>query len=99
MLTKVYTSLWIATSSVALAMFLTGTMTVFALVVFGFIAFGLVFMGMMGVLPATVVHAHTHAPVKETPTRDPAKGLRSRLRGYKETLATETLAVRKPKFP
>ena len=98
MLTKVYTSLWIATSSVALAMFLTGTMTVFALVVFGFIAFGLVFMGMMGVLPATVVHAH-HAPVKETPTMDAAQGLRSRLRDYKETLATETLAVRKPKFP
>ena len=98
MLTKVYTSLWIATSSVALAMFLTGTMTVFALVVFGFIAFGLVFMGMMGVLPATVVHAH-HTPVKETPTMDAAQGLRSRLRDYKETLATEALAVRKPKFP
>jgi len=79
-------------------MFLTGTMTMMAWVVFGFIAFGLVFMGMMGVLPATVVHAH-HTPVKETPIADAAQSIRGRIRDYKDTVSTEAFAVRKPKFP
>ena len=98
MLTKVYGALWIITLSAALILFLTGSMTMMALVVFGFVVFGLTFMGMMGVLPAMVVHAH-HDIANATPIADAAQSIRGRLRDYKETLATETLAVRKPKFP
>ena len=98
MLTKIYTGLWIATLAAALALFLAGNMTMLAWVVFGFVAFGLVFMGMMGVLPAMVVHAH-HDVANATAIADAPQNLRGRLRDYTETLSTETLAVRKPKFP
>ena len=96
MLTKIYAALWVVFFLLALILFLTGSMTMMALVVFGFVAFGLTFMGMMGVLPATVVHAHH---VVDGPVAEAKEGLRDRIRGYKETLTAETLAVRKPKFP
>ena len=96
MLTKIYTALWVVFFLLALILFLTGNMTMMALVVFGFFAFGLTFMGMMGVLPAIVVHSHHK--IEEAAT-EPRESLRDRIRIYKETLTTETLAVRKPKFP
>ena len=98
MLTKIYALLWIVFFALALILFLTGNMTELALVVFGFFAFGLIFMGMMGVLPAMVVHAH-HSPIKETPIADAAQNIRGRISDYKETISTEAFAVRKPKFP
>ena len=98
MLTKIYALLWIVFFALALILFLTGNMTMLAWVVFGFFGFGLVFMGMMGVLPSTVVHSH-HTPVKETPIADTAQNIRGRIRDYKETVSAEAFAVRKPKFP
>ena len=74
MLTKVYGALWIITLSVALFIFLTGSMTIMALVVLGFVVFGLTFMGMMGVLPAMVVHAH-HDIANATPIADAAQNI------------------------
>jgi len=47
-------------------MWLTGTLTMVAIVVFGFVSFGLVFMGMMCVLPSAVSHP---APVEEVRPR------------------------------
>ena len=98
MLTKIYAGLWIAVSAVALLLALTGNMTMLVSVVFGFIAFGLIFMGMMGVLPATVVHAH-HTPAKAAPIGDSAQNIRGRIRDYKETVSKEAFAVRRPRFP
>lgn len=96
MLTKIYAGSWIIALAAFLLLFATGNMTMLALVVFGFIAFGLVFMGMMGVLPATVVHVNHPTPV---PVAEPKESLRTRVRDYKETIATEALKVRTPKFP
>ena len=98
MLTKIYLSSWIAALSVALALILTGNMTMLAWVGFGFLGFGLVFMGMMGVLPAMVVHAHHH-PAEKHSVDVPTPSLRERMRSYKETLTTGQIGVRKPKFP
>ena len=93
MLTKIYTGSWTVTLAAFVLLFATGNLTMLALVVFGFIAFGLTFMGMISVLPSTVVHSHHRV---DEPVR---QSLRGRLRDYKETLASEALAVRKPKFP
>lgn len=62
MLVKIYGMLWLATAILALLLYLAGSLTTTAVVVFGFVAFGLVFMGMMGVLPATVVHPAPRKP-------------------------------------
>ena len=96
MLTKIYAGTWIVSLAAFLLLFATGNMTMLAIVVFGFIAFGLVFMGMMGVLPATVVHAHHKI---QEPVTEPKESLRDRIRDYKETVSSEAFAVRKPKFP
>ncbi|HKP68620.1 MAG TPA: hypothetical protein VJV05_05010 [Pyrinomonadaceae bacterium] len=96
MLTKIYAVAWGMTLAAALLIFAAGSMTMLAIVVFGFIAFGLVFMGMIGVLPSTVVH--TNHPAEETVVQT-KESLRGRIRDYKETLTTDAFAVRKPKFP
>ena len=98
MLTKIYGFCWLTFFALALIVFLTGSMTMLALVTFGFFAFGLIFMGMMGVLPSIVVHAN-HPGIEETPIADAAQNIRGRIRDYKETVSTEAFAVRKPKFP
>lgn len=63
MLAKIYGMLWLAVAMIVLFVYLAGSLTMTAVVVFGFVAFGLVFMGMMGVLPATVVHTASSKPV------------------------------------
>ena len=95
MLTKIYAGAWVTTFAAAFLLFLAGNMTMLAIVVFGFIAFGLVFMGMMGVLPAAIVHANhpTQEPVVNT-----RESVRGRVRAYKESLTTEALAAGKPKL-
>ncbi|MBX3294951.1 MAG: hypothetical protein KF762_04510 [Acidobacteria bacterium] len=55
MLTKIYIALWLVIAAAALGVYVTGNMTVTAVVAFGFVCFGMVFMGMMSVLP-TAVH-------------------------------------------
>ena len=56
MLVKIYWTIWLAVATVAAIIFVSGSMTLVAVVAFGFIAFGLTFMGLMGVLPATISH-------------------------------------------
>lgn len=55
MLTKIYIALWLVIATAALGVYVTGNMSVMAVVAFGFVCFGMVFMGMMSVLP-TAVH-------------------------------------------
>ena len=99
MLTKIYAGIWIVALVAALVLLLTGNMTMLAIVTFGFIAFGLVFMGMMGVLPATVVHAHTRPAEAKVAVASAKRNIRDRLKDYKETLSTEAIGIRRPKFP
>ncbi|MBV9242788.1 MAG: hypothetical protein JO314_12355 [Acidobacteria bacterium] len=65
---RFYAYLWIIYALAAATCFVTGTLTMMALVIFGFIAFGLIFAGMMCVLPAQVAHEH-----EETSNPVPAK--------------------------
>ena len=55
MLTQIYIALWLVIATAALGVYVTGNMSVMAVVAFGFVCFGMVFMGMMSVLP-TAVH-------------------------------------------
>jgi len=74
--TKAYFALWVLLGVVAGIVFLTGNMTMMAVVVFGFISFGMVFMGMMGVLPFAVTHNKPAAepkPVKRSQPKAAAK--------------------------
>ena len=97
MLTKIYGCLWAIFLIAAAVIFLTGNFTMFVGVVFGFIAFGMVFMGMMGVLPATVVHP---APVVAKVGKDPARArIADRVKNYKESLATSGVGLQKPRHP
>ena len=58
---KLYWTLWAIIGSIALILFATGNFTMLTLVAFGFVSFGMIFMGMISVLPSTVVH---HAPAE-----------------------------------
>jgi ABC-type transport system involved in cytochrome bd biosynthesis fused ATPase/permease subunit len=68
---KSYSFLWIIFFVVASVMWLTGVLSMMAIVVFGFIAFGLVFMGMMCVLPLMVAHPTRQPEEKIKESRQP----------------------------
>ncbi len=55
---RFYFSLWFLFAAASIGIWMSGLMTMFALVVLGFMAFGLTFLGMMCVLPSTVAHSH-----------------------------------------
>jgi hypothetical protein len=55
---RFYFSLWFLFAAASIGTWVSGLMTMFALVVFGFLAFGLTFLGMMCVLPSAVAHTH-----------------------------------------
>ena len=59
---KIYGLIWIVGLLAAGALYLTGNLNPVMTVVFGFLTFGAVFMGMISVLPSTVVH---HGPEKK----------------------------------
>ena len=97
MLTKIYAGLWTIFLLAAAIVFVTGNLTMFVGVVFGFVAFGMVFMGMMGVLPATVVHP---APIEAKIETDPARSrIADRVKSYKESIATSGVGLQKPRHP
>ena len=56
MLVKIYAFIWLLGLLAVSAFYLMGNFTLFVSIVFGFLSFGAVFMGIMGVLPETVVH-------------------------------------------
>lgn len=56
MLVKMYGMLWAMIAVIAALLLITGNFTMMTLVAFGFVGFGMIFMGMMCVLPSTVVH-------------------------------------------
>ena len=57
MLVKIYALIWVLGLTAATALYATGNLTPVVQVVFGFLTFGAVFLGMMNVLPETVVHS------------------------------------------
>lgn len=61
MVTKIYGLIWALGVLAAGILYLTGNFTPTVNVLFGFLSFGAIFMGMITVLPLTVVH---HAPKK-----------------------------------
>lgn len=64
MLVKIYWTLWAAVAAVAAILLVTGNFTMLTVVAFGFVSFGMIFMGMISVLPATVVHHGPPQPAK-----------------------------------
>jgi hypothetical protein len=68
---KIYGMLWAIIAVIAVLLLVTGNFTQMTLMAFGFVVFGMIFMGMISVLPSTVVH-HTPAPAKE-PKAKPVK--------------------------
>lgn len=65
MLLKIYGMLWALMAVVALLFLVTGNFTIMTLIGFGFVSFGMIFMGMIAILPSTVVHHDaTPKPVK-----------------------------------
>ena len=99
MLTKIYAGLWLVYFLTAGVFYLTGSMTMLALVGFGFVAFGMVFMGMMGVLPSTVVHHGPALAKVEVETTTATERIGNRIRSYKESLSPNGVAVHKPRHP
>jgi len=53
---RFYKILWLIFLGTVGVFFVSGNLTPMAWVVFGFVSFGLVFMGMMSVLPGTIMH-------------------------------------------
>lgn len=71
---KGYKVLWAVFLAIVALTFLTGNLTMMALVVFGFIAFGLIFAGMMFILPATVAYSNHHPePAREAKVNNKEK--------------------------
>ena len=58
MMVKLYALVWAVGIAAVAATYITGAMTPTVAVFFGFLSFGAIFMGMMGVLPSTVVVAN-----------------------------------------
>lgn len=74
MITRIYWAIWAVFFLAAFVLFLTGKLTMTAIVVCGFISFGLVFMGMMSVLPATIAHSSASSSSSGETNAPPIKG-------------------------
>lgn len=61
MVVKIYGLIWLLGILAVGVLYVTGNFTPSVSVLFGFLSFGAIFMGMIGVLPLTVVH---HSPNK-----------------------------------
>ncbi|HLM61673.1 MAG TPA: hypothetical protein VK308_12780 [Pyrinomonadaceae bacterium] len=56
MILKIYGLIWALGLMAVAALYMTGNFNQVVATVFGFLSFGAIFMGMMFVLPSTVVH-------------------------------------------
>jgi hypothetical protein len=73
---KIYLNAWLPTGAAAGVFYVTGNMTMLAIVVFGIVAYGLTFLGMMNVLPSTLTPAAPEPiPAKEKPAEPASAGL------------------------
>lgn len=100
---RFYQILWIAFVAIVAAFYISGNLTPVVGVVFGFIIFGLVFMGMMSVLPTSIVH-----PVSEDARLGAAMRTRLRVKydngmkrfhDWRNTwMSSGSIEVRRPKF-
>ena len=66
---KLYWTLWAIIGTTALLLWASGNFTMLTLVGFGFVSFGMIFMGMISVLPSTVVHHAVPAEPKVKPAK------------------------------
>ncbi|MBK7707168.1 MAG: hypothetical protein IPN69_01330 [Acidobacteria bacterium] len=55
-MTRIYETIWALIAVFAIAVTVTGNMTMLVGVAIGFVVFGMIFAGMMMILPATVAH-------------------------------------------
>lgn len=103
MLVRIYTTLWAAVAAIALVLLLSGNFTMLAAVAFGFVAFGMVFMGMMSVLPSTVVHparpVQLTVMMKQPQLANGSRSVLERLRAFKAAWTdSDGVEMRKPTF-
>lgn len=71
MLVRIYETLWALYATTALALVITGNLTMFTGVLMGFTAATLIFMGIIAVLPVTIAHPRLPEPAK-APVEAPA---------------------------
>jgi len=93
--------MWAAFLITALALFLTGNLTMPVVVALGFISFGMIFMGMMAVLPATI--SHPVPPSERINLSAWAHGRLTRANAAARSVKlgsfhTNDMAVRKPRY-
>ena len=55
-MTRIYETIWALIAVFAIAVTVTGNMTMMVGLAIGFVVFGMIFAGMMMILPATVAH-------------------------------------------
>ena len=55
-MTRAYETIWVLIAVFAIAVTVTGSMTMLVGLAIGFVVFGMIFAGMMMILPATVAH-------------------------------------------
>lgn len=89
MFVKIYWIIWAAAAIAVVPLFLTGNLTMTAVVAFGFVSFGLIFMGMMSVIPSTTTH---RSPPKAPRTRASFRTVVSFLLRFCSLQAGETSA-------
>lgn len=101
MLVKIYWTLWAMVLFVAALLYLTGFLTMTAIVAFGFVIFGLIFMGMMSVLPVSVAHPGPKR-VANSPAMPVVKGQSRVLDGIyafkNELMSSNGVEISKPRF-
>lgn len=73
MILKVYGMLWAMLAVTAGIIFLIGNFTQMTAIIFGFICFGMIFLGMISVLPSTVVHHEPRGKPQAMPVPQPAR--------------------------
>ena len=96
---RFYQMTWLVFIFIATVFFLTGSLTPLVGVVFGFIIFGLIFMGMMSVLPTSIVHpAPDNNRLGMAITSKFHLGINRFHEWRNSWMSSSSIEVRKPKF-
>jgi hypothetical protein len=96
MFVKIYAGMWSVMLAAVLGLVLTGNLTMLTITALGFVSFGLVFMGMMCVLPSTVVHGHGHESETNSVSASPGHASGKVRSLVREFMAPVGIEFRKP---
>ena len=100
---RFYQMTWLIFILVVAAFLFTGNLTPIVGVVFGFIIFGMIFMGMMSVLPTSIVHPAPKSERLGAAVRDRFRAKYNaasrRFHEWRNTwMSSGSIEVRRPKF-